>query len=136
MVMKKILIVEDEPGSRRLLAALLKKWGYAIIQASTGSRAMALLSDNDDIDLIITDYMMPDLDGRVLVRAIRESSEYYDVPIIMVSGVVKLDEIASVLESGVSRFLPKPVESADLRTYVESLLTSRATSERSEPPRQ
>jgi len=122
--MKKILVVEDDVASRRFVSGLLEKWGYCALQASTGSRALGVLTDNHDIDLVITDYMMPDLDGRVLLRAIRESSDYHDVPIIMLSGVIKLDEIASVLESGASRFMAKPLNPAELRQYVTGLLSA------------
>jgi CheY-like chemotaxis protein len=120
--MKKVLIVEDDLGTRKVLAKAVESLGHTSIQASSGSRALGVLSDNRDIALLVTDYMMPDLDGKMLVRTLRSDPSVPKLPIIMVSGVVRLDEISSVLELGVDRFISKPVNIEEFKGYVTALL--------------
>ena len=120
--MAKILVAEDELVTRTIIVRALEKDGHHIIAASTGDLAWKILTDNPGVNLVITDYMMPEMDGRALVKAIRENDEYAEVPVIMTSGVIGLNEISQVLSEGVNRFLPKPVNVGELREYVQALL--------------
>jgi len=120
--MKKILIAEDDKLSRQLLAESLERSGYTAIQCSNGRRAWETLSDNHDIVLLVTDMAMPDMDGRQLVQAIRGNQKFASLPVILISGVVGLSDVASLLELGSTRFLPKPVTLNDLEDCVASFL--------------
>ena len=78
--------------------------------------------DNQDIDLLITDFSMPEMDGRRLIQRIRNSSNLKQIPIIIVSGVVGPKEIADVLEAGATAFLPKPLKVKDIKEYINRYL--------------
>lgn len=120
--MKKIIVADDEATSMRLLAEAVREEGFVTICASTGRRVWDLLSDNDDIAAIVTDMMMPELSGEELIALARGSKRYRDIPIIMVSGVVSLNDISHILEIGATRFLPKPVNLQHLREYLRTLV--------------
>ena len=81
-----------------------------------------MLLDNPGVELLISDVKMPRLDGRELIRLVRSSGPFATLPLIVVSGAVGPHEISDLLESGASRFLPKPVEAAFLRDYIRLLL--------------
>lgn len=120
--MKKILIADDDLTVRMILVESARMAGYVTIEASTGARAWNILSDNSDIAGLITDMMMPEISGRELVQMIRGTTDYKQLPIIMVSAVVSLAEINDILELGASRFLPKPINVTYLREYLTTLV--------------
>jgi CheY-like chemotaxis protein len=117
-----ILIVEDEKSSRLSIARMIELMGRRPLLAGNGREALDVLDDDQDVDLVITDVSMPEMDGRELVRRIREDRRYKRLPILIISGVVGPREIASALAGGATAFLPKPVKAADLREYVERYL--------------
>src|SRR5487761_760412 len=71
----KILIAEDDPVSRRLLEAFLRKWGYAVVAVANGDDAWALLEAEDSPRLAILDWMMPGIEGVEICRRVRERTE-------------------------------------------------------------
>lgn len=68
----KILIVEDDPISRRVLEATLVKWGYDVAVAADGIEALEMIRNQDAASLVISDWMMPRMDGLALCRQIRD----------------------------------------------------------------
>ncbi|MFN8391933.1 MAG: response regulator [Bdellovibrionota bacterium] len=120
--MKKIIVADDDLTSRSILVNVARSEGHMTIETSSGARAWDLLSDNSDIDCLITDMMMPELSGRELIMLIRGTEHYKRLPIILVSAVVTLNEISDILERGASRFLAKPVNTAHLREYLNALI--------------
>jgi len=118
----KILVVEDDLTTRLLVRSCVEKMGHAAICCSGGEIAWTVLKDNSDIGLVITDILMPDLDGRELVKRMRGEAAFSGMPVIMISGTVKLSEINQILNLGTARFLPKPVRVEELRQDVYSLL--------------
>ncbi len=128
----KILVVEDDLTTRLLVRSCVEKMGHAAICCSGGQMALTVLKDNPDIGLVVTDILMPDLDGRELVKTIRADSELSGMPVIMISGTVKLSEINQLLALGMSRFLAKPVRVEELRQDIFSLLEERKRARRDE----
>ena len=121
--MAKILVVEDDRVSRLIIVNSVNKQGHVTIQASDGQRAWTILEDNPDIDLIITDMMMPYLNGQELLARIRESSQYSAAPVIVISGVIGPKAISKVLKEGAGAFLPKPISTLELQEYVGRFLS-------------
>lgn len=121
--MKKILIAEDEDTIRLNLTTYLEKHGYSVIAASNGKMAHDIIKDNPDIDLLLTDIIMPEMDGRDLVNHIRENEQTKDLPIIMISGFVPFHEIVEILEHGTTKFLPKPIKMAEVLENIEECLS-------------
>ena len=122
--MTKILVVDDEETSRRIVAKTISGMGATPILASSGTLAINIVQDNPDIDLVITDYMMADFSGRDLVNELQRLKRS-DIPVIVISGIVKLSEIHDLISNGVDRFIPKPLNAEELRTYVRQLLGNK-----------
>lgn len=116
--MAKILIVEDEDGTRWGISKMIELMGHTAIGCSNGRRALETITDNQDIALVITDVQMPEMDGRELVQRLRSSDESCKIPIIIFSGVVGPKEISDILKLGATAFLPKPVKALDIQTYI------------------
>ena len=117
--MKKILIAEDDNATRLGLAIKLEKHGHSVFQSPNGEHALDALRSNPKFDLLITDIMMPKMDGRKLVAEVRADARLNRLPIIMCSGVIGVKEIAGLLQMGVTWFLPKPVRYSELEELME-----------------
>jgi CheY-like chemotaxis protein len=116
----RILLVDDESQPRKSLARVLTRMGIeSVCEASTGNDALRLMGEHRPA-LILTDCQMPGMDGIRLTKTLRASG--VNVPIIMLSGATERAVIDAALRAGVSRFLAKPVEIADLRDALEQTL--------------
>ena len=116
---KKILVVDDEPLIRKLVTDFLKKEGYSTIEADDGRKAMDLFFEEEDIDLIILDVMLPEYDGFTVCREIRKKSR---VPIIMLTARgEEFDEIFG-LDIGADEYISKPFSPNILIARVNAVL--------------
>lgn len=128
--MSTFLIVDDDRTARLLIAQLVVRHGHQYIAASDGVRALEVLADNPHIDVIITDMQMPNMRGDELVAQIRSDAHWQLTPIIMVSGFVQTHEVKDLLQSGVDRFVPKPIDTHQLAVYIQDMADqSRQNSE-------
>jgi len=111
----KILIAEDDPISRRILEARLLEWGYEVMIASDGGEAWEIIQQPESPSLIISDWMMPRMDGLALCRKIcsMEKSEYIYFIILTAKGEKK--DIIEGLEAGADDFLAKPFNPEELK---------------------
>lgn len=98
-----VLLVEDELGLSKLMVMILEDEGYRVVEAANGALGLLRLKEEKPA-LIITDYMMPELNGCEMVRAIRRNSDYDDVPILMMSAALPQQVAGREL---VDQFLPK-----------------------------
>ena len=115
-----VLLVEDDPALRRYLEVVLQRAGYAVLTASDGLEGMKFLL-TAQIDIVVTDALMPNLDGYELCRFVRNSDHLAHLPIILLSA---LDQKNSTDESEqVNAFLAKPVSPEDLLACIEDLLS-------------
>lgn len=116
---RRVLVVDDSRLQRRILVASLKKWGFEVTEAESGEAAMEICS-SDPPDLILSDWMMPGMDGLDFCRAFREHpSEIYSYFILLTSKSEK-NEIAEGLDAGADDFLTKPVSSDELRARISA----------------
>lgn len=105
MIEKQILIADDEPRMRKLVADFLKKEGYRVQEASNGREAVETVDSKQVIDLVILDVMMPEMDGWTACREIRKRSS---VPIVMLTAKgQEIDEIFG-FELGADEYITKP----------------------------
>lgn len=122
-----ILLVDDEELLRAAVQEMLEMSGYKVITASNGHEAMACLNQQA-IDLVITDLVMPKMDGVDLVEQIRQIRP--DLPVIVVSGstrnIMQRYGIDSIHVPGADASLSKPFKGADLRSQIQALLGSRS----------
>lgn len=112
----RILVADDEPDLLEAYAALLSDAGYQVATAGNGRQALNLLGGGD-FDFILSDIVMPDMDGVSLLRAVRERD--LDVPVVLVTGSPRVETAAKAVEYGALRYLVKPVSEADLLQTVE-----------------
>ncbi|RMD83982.1 MAG: response regulator [Candidatus Dadabacteria bacterium] len=113
MAMKKALIVEDDPISLKLLANIAESAGIAAIKSSDGFRGWEILLDNPDINVLITDIMMPEMDGYRLIHSVRECKDdrISKMPIIIITGVEANDpELKDIMKLEPIFLFTKPVD--------------------------
>jgi two-component system chemotaxis response regulator CheY len=123
---KKILIVEDSDTMRHLIHyALLRLPGSEIVEAQDGSEAIKKLRQHE-FDLIITDLIMPNIDGYKLIQYIRKQEEYRETPIIIVSTKYSEEARKRGFEVGANAYISKPVHSGTLIETVKKLLGNQS----------
>jgi two-component system cell cycle sensor histidine kinase/response regulator CckA len=128
-----ILLVEDEDAVRSFSARVLTNKGYKVLEANSGESALEVLKDRlDSIDLLITDVVMPRLDGPSLVRQVREDRP--DLKVIFISGYTEDAFRKRLGEDGGIHFLPKPFSLKQLAAKVKEVLAEDGTATRTEPP--
>ena len=111
-----VLLVEDDPALRRYLEVVLRRAGYAVVSAGDGLEAMKFLL-TAQVDVVVTDALMPNLDGYELCRFVRNSQHLAHLPIILLSA---LDPKNTTDESEqVNAFLAKPVSPEDLLPHAQ-----------------
>ena len=116
-----ILVVEDEPAVRQLVAVALERAGYRVFEARDGEKALALFEANEPaIDLLLTDLRMPQMDGTELVRLLRARAP--NLKVICVSGYPGTGADLSLTE----HFLAKPFSKTDLLNKVREVLDAPA----------
>lgn len=122
--MTTVLVADDDKGTRMVLAKILRSHGLNVVMASDGMRARMMLEDNPDIQVLVTDVLMPVLDGRELVASLRRDPRFKRLGIIVMSATVTVGEITRLLELGASRFLAKPINDQALREEIDALLAA------------
>ncbi len=123
--MKKVLVAEDDELSREIIVKIVESLGMVAIQSSNGKIALRVLLDNPDVCLLISDIMMPELDGMMLIKILRGKENFADLPIIIISGVAALNEINHILELGPSIFLDKPLNPSELERHIKTLTANK-----------
>ena len=116
-----VLIAEDENGLRRFLKGELEEMGCGVIEACNGMEGWELARQFEP-QLIILDYMMPEMDGITLTQRLRQNDSTSQVPILLVTAAADETPRIQALEAGVSDFLTKPFTTAELRLRVRNLL--------------
>lgn len=117
---KTILIVEDHKEVRALIKSILHKQ-FRIITAANGTEALALLAQQK-IDLILTDLMMPLMDGFELIDKLKSSRAYRKIPVIIISARNSLEEKVEMLDMGVEDVMSKPFDKDELVAKINNLL--------------
>lgn len=121
----RVLIVDDSANARHFIRHVLGNLGIEeFIEAASGTEAVAILSDTM-VDLVITDYNMPEMDGRALVEHIRQQSWQSSVPILMVTSESNMSRLAAVEQAGVSAICDKPFEPQMIKRLIEQALQGR-----------
>ena len=117
--MLKILIAEDDRELRQLFSHVLTRNGYAVKGVSNGKEALDAM-DNDYFDLVITDIMMPVLDGYELVRQLRDIGNI--TPVLMITAKDAFDDMSQGFVSGTDDYMVKPVNVNEMLLRVKALL--------------
>jgi response regulator RpfG family c-di-GMP phosphodiesterase len=115
-----ILVVDDEINVCSTLKVLLELKGYEVITATTGLEALGKM--NGQIDIILTDVMMPGMDGFELCRLIKGVERFRSIPVIMITALVDKQDRIKGIEAGADDFLAKPIDQGELLARVNMLL--------------
>jgi DNA-binding NtrC family response regulator len=122
-VKKKIFIVDDEADSRQIFRDMLSGLGYDVIDAPSGTSALLTIRDKCDIDLIVTDYQMPDMNGLEFVERVRRLLP--TVPIIMITAYGSIETYIRSQCLSVFEYINKPVQKRELHVIVKAALNNR-----------
>ncbi len=131
-----VLVVDDEVAIREITKTSLEAYNYKVITACDGIEAIALYAEHrDEISIVLTDMMMPSMDGLTTIRTLRKINP--QVKIIAISGLASGDKLAAVIGTGVKTFLSKPFTTQELLKTLDGLLhynpTSNASTDKQQP---
>lgn len=121
---RKILVVDDEPHNIVLLEGILGKFGHDVVGAENAVVALEMLDRS--YDLVLSDVMMPVMNGFEFVSKIRENEETQDIPVIMVTTLSQRDDRLKAVEVGANDFITKPIDIVELKVRTESMLKQKA----------
>ncbi|HEX2618620.1 MAG TPA: response regulator [Phototrophicaceae bacterium] len=118
---EKILVVDDDLDSLKLIGLMLQRQGYEVIAGSTGSQALSR-ANSEHPDLIILDVMMPDMNGYEVCKRLRNNPDTQSIPIIMFTAKTLIDDKVAGFEAGADDYLTKPTHPAELSARVKQIL--------------
>lgn len=121
-VMKKRVLLVDDKGEFRRLVKIFLSEDYEVETAENGLQAFALLKNGYLPDAIVSDLIMPEVDGKVLVEQLKASGMFQHIPIIILSSVDKSAEKIELIELGAGDYLVKPFNPGELKVRIERLL--------------
>lgn len=121
---KLLLVVDDNPLNRKLLADTLNADGYRVRCAASGSEALAAIADTAP-DLLLLDVMMPGMDGFELVRQLRADRTTRELPVVMVTALDDEGSRTRLAAAGVEHLLTKPVDRWQLSSLLRKLLAEK-----------
>jgi pilus assembly protein CpaE len=122
---EKILIIDDDIDTLKLVGMMLQKQGYLIVAANNGSQGLEQ-AETENPDLILLDVMMPEMDGYEVTRRLRANPLTANTPILMFTAKTQLDDKVTGFEAGADDYLTKPTHPSELNAHVKALL-SRVT---------
>jgi DNA-binding response OmpR family regulator len=117
---KKIVIVDDFTGVRSIIRESLERRGYQVLEADNAAEALRFF-DGTQVDLLITDFDMPDMNGADLVKEIRRMIRYIYTPVIILSGISR-ERVEDKIEGlNIAAYIQKPFEVKQFYTIIERL---------------
>ncbi|MDD5108252.1 MAG: response regulator [Candidatus Omnitrophica bacterium] len=116
----KVLVVDDEVDYLALIQEHIESWGYDVLLAESGKEALAIIKEKKP-DIVVLDYLMPNMDGTSVLKEIRKSDK--DLFVIMLTAYADINNIKAAQELGVSAFIPKlNIYSPDIQATLMSVL--------------
>jgi HAMP domain-containing protein/signal transduction histidine kinase/CheY-like chemotaxis protein len=116
---KKVLVVDDDVRNLFALASALEARGMDVLFAENGREGIDCLEQNQDVDLVLMDVMMPELDGYAATRALREQPEFKDLPIICLTAKAMKGDREKAIDAGASDYITKPVDIEQLLSLMQ-----------------
>ncbi len=130
---EKILIVDDDLDTLKLVGLILQRQGYLIVAANSGSQGLAKAAAEHP-NLILLDVMMPDMEGYEVARRLRADRDLARTPIIMFTAKTLVDDKVAGFEAGVDDYMTKPTHPAELVSRVKALLARTSTAQKAAIP--
>ena len=118
----RILVVDDFQTMRRIIINLLRQLGFTnVVEAQDGRIALEKVKD-DKIDLVISDWNMPNMTGLEFLKEVRASEQYKDLPFIMVTAEGKKENVIAAVQAGVNNYIVKPFNAATLKEKLSKVI--------------
>ncbi len=120
----KILVVEDEAGTRLLLKRTLKKLGYMDVTVTdAASKALAIIN-NQEIDLVISDWHMPQMDGLEFFKAIKNGAILRKIPFVLLTVETEKEQVMKAMKLGIDQYMVKPIEPEELDARIKKVMNT------------
>ena len=121
MTGKKVLIIDDDARNIFALTAILKSRNYECLSSSSAEEAIKLLEDDDEVDVILIDMMMPDMDGYEAIPLIKNIEHRKDTPVISVTAQAMVGDREKCLSAGADEYISKPIDVDKLLYFLSSV---------------
>lgn len=120
----RILAVEDEATSLAILVTLLEELGYEVLEAENGREALDIVDrEAGALDVIVLDKAMPEMNGLEVVAALKEELKAQHIPVVMVTGSTKPEEVKEGIDAGVFYYMTKPYEEGVFKSVISSAMS-------------
>jgi DNA-binding response OmpR family regulator len=120
-----ILIVEDDATSAKIIELTLKRYGYSYHLSENGYAALSHLTNHIDVRMVISDIMMPDMDGLELLSKMKSARELQQLPVIMCTTKADVETVKKAVKLGCNDYIIKPVNPLQLIKKVENILENQ-----------
>jgi class 3 adenylate cyclase len=125
----RILIVDDNPFNREVLVRRHERQGHAVAEAADGRQALALLAERP-FDVMLLDILMPQVNGLEVLQRVKADPRLRDLPVVMISALNDIDNVAHCLQMGADDYLPRPYNATILNARVDALLEQKRLRDR------
>ena len=121
--LRRVLVVDDERKNRQLIEVMLGEDGYQVLTANCGADALEMVALSAP-DLVLLDVMMPGMDGYQVASRLKADPKTAHIPVVILTALGDANSVAHGLGAGAVQYLTKPVNRAELRACVSSLLSA------------
>jgi len=118
-----ILVVDDEPVSRRLMGATLRRHNFEVVELSSGKEAVDFLQGHGPATMIVSDVLMPEMDGFDMLRFLKSDPRFRKIPVILVTSLNDTESVMKGIELGAVDYVTKPIVGAMLIAKVEKIIS-------------
>ncbi len=122
--MQRVLVVDDVEANRSVLCRRLSRLGYVVSAADGGMSALTMI-ETECPDIVLLDYMMPDMNGIDVLRELRANSHHADLPVIMLTARAEAGTVVASLEAGADDYVSKPIDFDVLAARIDAQLQRR-----------
>jgi two-component system, chemotaxis family, chemotaxis protein CheY len=123
----KILVVDDFPTMRRIVKTLLRQNGYSnFLEAEDGEKAYQMLKENPDIEIVVSDWNMPNMNGIELLKTVRADEQFRELPFLMVTAEAEKEDVNEAVKIGVSNYVVKPFTGQTLKVKLQKIFETYA----------
>lgn len=121
----RVVLVEDDEMSAELVRFLVQRQGYAFEHVSDGQKALKLLNEAPPSALIL-DWLLPFVDGMTVLEAVRKSPTWSSIPVLVLTGKSREEDIVKALDAGANDFIAKPFQPAELTARLKRMIRTPA----------
>jgi putative two-component system response regulator len=123
-----ILVVDDEPTSRRLMGATLRKHSFEVVELGSGKEAVDFLQGHGPVKMILSDVLMPEMDGFDMLRFLKADQRFKNIPVILATALNDTESVMKGIELGAVDYVTKPVSGAVLIAKIRKVLEPKRAS--------